>query len=579
MKKIILHNALLAVALMTTALTSCDSDVFDINANPFKGQTYKNDLSSPISVYIENEPDFSEYAKALRYSETFNALNQSTSGVSFTALVPNNEAMREFYQRRGVDSLQQLTPDYVRSFVLYHTVADSITTDQFVTKSSITNLIGESMNITIDAVNAGEADLGAEGHIVEMGIGAYNGKIYVLSRALTPLVENVYDRVADGMGGVSNIMREAIDASGWSNDLKTVADTIVEDGAKKIVRRYYTFLNVNDATFAKSGINSLADLKSKLGEGDDRGVGVDSLLREYVSYHILQNFYSTSDFGTAEGDATRLLGTAAKNQTMMLAIKGEAASLAEKFVFNNTAESARFVADGSDIRATNGYFHSLDSWLPVWEPEQTEVLWDLADYPEIRSIVGAELYQPAEPVSKEEAVRLSSASCFTYEMGEAGSSNTSYGAIDYLTSKSYRTIGADAGISVANNNDRLVFNLGYMGWVSMKTPTLVRGKYRVEISIGYLSTQAFMRNQTDGNGGLLKISFDDREDASVFSTPYTTVPQAYAYGGIWTTELFSEVEFDETSDHDFKMIVMDPAASSNRGFSIQIDCIRFIPIQ
>lgn len=80
-------------------------------------------------------------------------------------------------------------------------------------------------------------------------------------------------------------------------------------------------------------------------------------------------------------------------------------------------------------------------------------------------------------------------------------------------------------------------------------------------------------------GGLLKISFDDREDASVFSTPYTTVPQAYAYGGIWTTELFSEVEFDETSDHDFKMIVMDPAASSNRGFSIQIDCIRFIPIQ
>ena len=88
-----------------------------------------------------------------------------------------------------------------------------------------------------------------------------------------------------------------------------------------------------------------------------------------------------------------------------------------------------------------------------------------------------------------------------------------------------------------------------------------------------------MRTQSDGNGGLIKVSFDDDPAATGFSAPYTTVTNAYLTGGIFTTQLFEEVEFNETTSHNFKMIIMDPAASSNRSFSIQIDCIRFIPIQ
>ena len=165
-------------------------------------------------------------------------------------------------------------------------------------------------------------------------------------------------------------------------------------------------------------------------------------------------------------------------------------------------------------------------------------------------------------------------------MGDGGTKNTSYSAITYVTTKSYRLMAPLAGqYSTAVNNDRVVFNLGYMGSVEMKTPTIVKGKYRVEISIGYLSTHSFMRTQSDGNGGLIKVSFDDDPAATGFSAPYTTVTNAYLTGGIFTTQLFEEVEFNETTSHNFKMIIMDPAASSNRSFSIQIDCIRFIPIQ
>ncbi|MCM1332251.1 MAG: DUF5108 domain-containing protein [Bacteroides sp.] len=576
-----LLKALFTVALMATTLASCDSDVFNINADPFKGQKYKDDLTSPISIYLEGEADFSEYVKALRYSGTFNALNQSTSGVSFTALAPNNEAMRDFYRRRGVDSLEVLSPEYVKEFVLYHTLKDSISADQFVTKSSVTNISGETLNITIDAENSGEAMIGPEGRIVEMGISAYNGKIYVMSSALTPLVETVYDRVVEN--GASSIMLEAIEASGWKKDLQTIADTIIENGFKRVVNRYYTFLNVNDATFSKAGINNLADLRAKLSERNDRDITADSLLREYVSYHIMNAPYGIADFGDAEGEdiVTKLLGTMANNQTMMLAINPVAIGAAEKYTFNHQDESARFMVNESDVRAKNGYLHTIDSWLPVWEPDQTEVVWDLADYAEIRALLaGSEYYQPAEPVAKETSISINKAACFTYVMGDGGTKNNSYSDITYVTTKSYRLMAPLAGqYSTAVNNDRVVFNLGYMGSVEMTTPTIVKGKYRVEVSIGYMSTHSFMRTQSDGNGGLLKVSFDDDPAATGFASPYTTVTNAYLTGGIFTTQLFEEVEFNETTSHNFKMIIMDPAASSNRSFSIQIDCIRFIPIQ
>ena len=87
----------------------------------------------------------------------------------------------------------------------------------------------------------------------------------------------------------------------------------------------------------------------------------------------------------------------------------------------------------SNVLSKNGYVHELDGWLPVWEPEQTAVLWDLADYTAIKNMVDPESYQPAEPTQSEKRTRVATATCFEYEMGESGSKNTSYSDIDYVT--------------------------------------------------------------------------------------------------------------------------------------------------
>lgn len=561
-KVIILYT--LYFILYTSLATSCDKEVFSDSDN-FSG-AYTQELRSPISTILSQNPDFSEYTKLLNYCDMYNALNQSTSGVSFTAFAPNNAAMKEFYERRGIDTLTDMSIDYAKAFVKYHTVKGSISTESFVTKKSVTNLADDDLDVTIDSESAGKAWLKSQGHIIQMGDSAYNGFIYTLDKAITPLVETAYDRISEDAS--SSIMKQAIDAAGWKKELSTIKDTILNEDNKKVVRqRYFTVLNVTNDVFAKAGINSYADLQNKLQANNSRGISADSLIREYVGYHILGNSYDMAALGVMSGsDVTRIWGTSAKNQVMTITVDTLATDPLKVCTFNALGEQAMFTAN-SNIESRNGYVHNLDSWMPVWEPQQQRTVWDLADYTEIKNLVEREFYQPKEPTAQEKAFRINKATCFEYEAGEAGSKNKSYGEIDYVTCKT--------NTKDANNLDRVVLNLGYMGWVKMHTPTIVRGKYKVEISVIYLTDHGFMRQVTDGNGGMMKVSFDGENE--IFAKPYTKITSALP--GVYTSTLYDEIEFTETAAHDFKMVIMDPAASSNAKFSIQIDCITFTPVE
>ncbi|MBR1415879.1 MAG: DUF5108 domain-containing protein [Prevotella sp.] len=563
----IYKKAMVAVAAMLS-ITACDKDVFDFNNDPFKGQTYKTTLMEPISSVLTQRADFSEYVSLLNYSGMFNALNQSSDGTSFTAFVPTNDAMQQFYRRRGVSSMEELGPDYARAFMLYHTVKDSILPDAFVQKKMVYNLSNDEIKIEIDPVNAGQITLNGEGRIVEMGLSAFNGKIYVLSSAMTPLVETVFDRVVES--SESTIMAEAIRQSGWSKRLNTIVDTTYNQERQRVITHYYyTLLNVTDATFAKSGISSFSDLMAQLKANDKESLTEDSLLREYVGYHILANAYTTDDMSVMSGSETvRLWNTSAKNQVFTVTFDEQAIEQADMYVINKSSRPARFVYDESNLLCKNGYIHQLDDWMPVWEPDQATIVWDLADYTDIKNIVDPENYQPAEPTSKENIYRIATAPCFTFEQGEAGTKNRTYHEIDYVTCKSNLP---------AVNNDRVVYNLGYMGSVSMKTPVIVKGKYRVELSFIYMTNQNFMRTMSDGNGGMLKMSFDDDSQYTIFTSPYTKVPKILP--GIYSTTLYEEIEFPETASHDFSFVVLDPAASTNSNFSLQFDTITFIPIE
>ncbi|MDP4278713.1 MAG: fasciclin domain-containing protein, partial [Bacteroidota bacterium] len=162
--------------------------------DPYKDSAYQVYNVNPVSTYLSKDSTFSEWVTILKYADMYNALNQADK--DFTAFVPTNSAVRDFYQKMGVSGITELGKTYARSLVKYHTVLDTISVADFVQLSYTTNLSGDQLSIAIDPDDAGEAVLGGDAKVVEMGIHVSNGLIYVLGDVMKPLVETVYDRVA-----------------------------------------------------------------------------------------------------------------------------------------------------------------------------------------------------------------------------------------------------------------------------------------------------------------------------------------------------------------------------------------------
>lgn len=527
--------------------------------DPYEGSSYQVYQENPISTFLASEEDYTEWVKVLTYADMYNALNQADE--DFTAFVPVNEAVQAFYQRMGVTGIEDLGKDYARSMVLYHTVLDTISVQDFINATWVPNLTGDKLSVSIDSVNAGQAILNGEARVIKMGLRTSNGLVYVLQDAMRPLVETVFDRINDNPD--YSLFAEALTKTGWADSLNRLADTLYVNGEAQVSERQYTLLAVSNATFASDGITSYTALKQLLQAGDDVSQPTNTL-NQYVAYHILNGQYTLDQLLTFSGsDTSAIWDTKADDQVLMITWDSLAV---QPYTINLLGTKAGFINEQSNVKAKNGYVHVIDGYLPVWEPQQATVVWDLANYAEVRNLVPAGVYQPTEAVSSETKVNISDAACYTTEVSASGIGGTTYSYLTYVTCK--------ANLKKAQFFDRLVLNLGYMGSVVMKTPTLVKGKYKVTLNFIYLSDHAFMKNMSDGNGGLIKVSFDGGNIRHV--APYTTVNSTIA--GVYEYTLYNDIEFTTTTSHQFKLVIMDPSASTNSKFSIQLDNLIFTPI-
>lgn len=583
MKKFNSHiiSKLFGVVGLVLAIGACD--------DPYEDSTYINDENkAPLALTMEQDSLATEWVQVLKFSGMYDALNYALD--PFTVFLPTNDAVRSFYAQRGVSSIEELGKDFARAMVQMHTVEDSMKVADIISKPYLTNLLEAKVNIGIDTLNAGELIITDEANtssanVVEREIPAYNGYIYRVNSVINPLVETVYDRVfKGGLTGDANrysIFAEVLESTGFSTQLSKVSDTIAFEGAQIVSRNYFTVFAVPNEAYQKENIHSLPELKNRLmADAEGAGANVDSLLFMYAAYHVIPNSLdwttlitpvsTVNDANEFTGDSTFLYDTLIEGNILSLSRKG--AVDAPQYIFNEQASSATLVRGNSNVLARNGFLHEVDGYLPVWIPLQTAVTWDLAAYSSVKSVVeldkdgGADIYQPKDVPSSETAISIISSDAYSFE--NTGIEAGKYPSIAYVT--------CTKNWAAAYNYDRVAFNLGYMGWVAMQTPTLVRGKYRVELDFIYNSlTQQFMKNMTNGsNGGLIKMTFDDAHEQ--MASPYTTITGTK--NGVYSTVLYDEIEFEETASHQFKFVIMDPAAGNNKNFYLQFDCIRFIPI-
>ncbi|MDR0572643.1 MAG: DUF5108 domain-containing protein [Tannerella sp.] len=563
-----IKKLILPVVVMLLATGSCN--------DPYADFTYQIYDVNPVSSYLETRTDvFSEWIAVLKYADLFNAVNQATQ--SFTVFVPDNEAVWAFYKRKGVNSIQELGKEYAYNLACYHIIGDSISLDEFIVGGKLANrtFSDDYLTVTFDE-NSTEGGgfnsiyINKEARVTETAIGVSNGYVYVLDAVLSPLIETVYKRISEA--GEYGIFKEALDLTAWGDSLNVIYDVIKEpDGATRQQKRDYTILAVSDETFRKAGISSMQDLVATLGAGSDY-INVENELFRYVAYHIIKGNYSLFDLYSFENNAKKRLWGTMADAVIEISLEDD-----NNFYINYAGDDvkAQLIDNASDVQAKNGVMHVLDGYLPVWQSEIPVVVYfDFCNYPEVASYIKSngtegQTYQ-AETPSTEYRTNISKLSCYNVEIGPTGpASLESYNHVDYFTVK------ASSNWTKCLNKDQMILNIGYMGAISMQTPVLIKGKYKVTLYFCYATTMDFIRKQTSGsNGGQMQFSFDDEN--KIIISPYTTVSANTL--DLYNSVIYDELQFDKTSAHTLKISIMDPSASSQAKYRIQLDYLLFEPI-
>ncbi|MCC8174349.1 MAG: DUF5108 domain-containing protein [Odoribacter sp.] len=546
--------------------------------DPFKNDTFLAFENYPTGTYLENRSeDFSKWIEILRYTDLFNAINESSE--TYTVFVPNNAAVETFYKRMNVSSVEELGEYYASELVKFHLINAKIEQSTIIEGGKLTTpTVSENyLEISIDDENAAgginSLRINGEALIIEMDT-TLNGLVYVLDAVLTPLTETLYERLLENENRYS-IFIKAIEATSWQTRLNTPYDTTYTiSGSRIVTKRSFTLFTVSDETFAKNGIYSLEDLDNQL-RLNIYSFG-DSSLYEYMSYHLLQQTYLVENlFNFSEGDSILIWDTQATNQVFTTNKVDEVHYINYNY---ETEEGLSLVEAYTDIEAKNGIIQEVNDYMPIFVPNLITVIWDLCDYDEIQSIVNrygsengiGEIFQQIHP-STEQQVDFTpyKSTMETYQWTANSSSSISkWNALGYLMTKA----GSNGNTYGAYKNDFLIVNLGYLGNFTVMTPTILKGKYKVELFFGYATSLDSFRN----GGSQCQFSFEDIPTSTVQKYIYETVTNNTV--GVYNIVLWDEIEFEITTKHTFKLVLMDSRASSNSDYRLQLDYVKFTPL-
>lgn len=568
--------------LLFVTYYSCD--------DPYKDTMYMAYDVQPAGSYLQTRPDdFSEWIKVLKYADLFNAINQADD--AFTVLAPTNTAVEAFYARKGVTSIEELGQTYARSLAQYHILTDSVQRDEFVKGGALEpkTLSGDILEVTFDE-DSGDGGFNSvyinrEAHVKEFAVSTANGVVYVLDDVLSPATETIFERLS----GYENyrILCDALEMTEWNATLNTISKASEDLAGNKTEQRcYYTLLAVSDEVFQQAGISTAAELASKLDAGTDY-TSTDNALNRYVAYHILEGSYKLAALQTfnQEGLTRRLWDTMAENALIMVSKENNGYYLN----YDGGDMKAQFLEeeDNANEQVKNGYIQRIDGYLPICTTlRPISYYFDICDFPEVASYIGSygkdgQLYQQkigdAEGATALANANGSYIACYDMTMGPSGTSTTGWANLEYRTAHNKYEYTWWKML----NYDQLIVNIGYNGTLTMSTPTILAGKYKVTLYFTYATSMNFMRLAGDvdsqgSNGGLTSFTFDNNPSQSASRAIYASVPNNTL--DCYNTVLFDELEFSSTQAHSLQLVVLDPAASTHSSFRLQLDYLLFEPI-
>lgn len=508
----------------------------------YEDNTYMAYEEKPIALLLKSDPDgkYALWVEILEKADLYNTLNLDRT---YTFFAPTNAGVESYLQKLGLSSVSQMTKEDANYLIKYHLIPGAqIDLGQF-QSGAINDLNATDDNLYIEfrALGLEAVYLNSESRINAFDIKATNGIIHGLDDVLVPLTATIYNRLEDPK---FSIFREAVVATGLDEILKRVYTEAVDQNGEPIQQRFrYTTFAVSNSTFAKEGIHSLEDLVQKLEvpSGSDYK-DTENDLNKYVAYHILAQQRSYADLGAyPDGVYTTNFETMATNELIKVS---EGPS---ELVINATADMQSYIQFVEfNIVAKNGVVHEVDNWMPLFLPERVQVIWEFTDYPDI----AANVTQYRNPTLGSQYNKTFAAS----ELTSIKWSTIPEARPDALIYRNLRP--ADPLYPATLNNDYLLATLGESGWIEMKSPAIVRGKYRV--------TYVWPSPRNATNTGIVSFIMDNQE-------VYPRLVISNTSSEARRTQVLGTVDFPETTSHTFRVLSLD-------GKLITMDYLQFDPI-
>ena len=574
----------LFIFLSLLTFISCD--------DPFEGKTYMEDTISDEPLLnngewmTANADRFSLWIEVLKRADQYNAVSDASG--DFTLFVPDNEAVKRFFDLKGITSADELDVEYARDLVQYHMIETSISKSLFLVGGRLSRptTFGTYLSVNFSEGESSEGSgvwINNAAEVIDLAEETTNGFIYTLNNVLLPITETAYDYIANN--GEFSIFKEALDLTGWGVQLDRCVDTVISEvGIRNQIKLKYTCLAVPNEAFAVSDIHNINDLIAKTGAASNY-TDTTNALYQYIAYHVLnKSCYQEAlyPFDATVMDTTIVWPTQGTNTMFSTDM-----AIGEKYLNYQSFDGIQITE--SDIEVKNGVLHVLNHYMPLYTPPAVRVIWDFCDYPDVVSVVNkmgantgyGDCYGIRPTTASLNFSLYASSAITSYEFNYYNSASRDNWMVVgyYLSSLKMDSIRNNNNFykntAYPNNNDLLCLNLGYMGWISMQTPAILKGKYQVKIAYMYLND--YMSELTEG-GSLTKITLDENEDTSNQVYFYNIKNPHFSETGIHSVEVFSTIEFTETKSHEFKISLQDSRASTFTNYALLLDYVEFIPI-
>lgn len=426
--------------------------------------TETTDTSPNINRFLSEHEDYSLFAEALQQAGAASYLD---AWGTYTVFAPNNNAMTAFLQSEGKGSVQDLSESDVKDLVNLHIIQDTVSTGQFRDgKIQRNSVFGMFITTAVQNID-GESYfvLNKESKIVMPNIRTGNGVVHGVDKVFTKVTNTVMQEI-EGDPNLS-LFTEALQLTGL--------DALLN---KKESEQFFSVFAVSNTAFSQRGFNTLEDLVNKYNHTGNPKNPEDSL-HMHIAYHILPDLKYVSDLAFSSSHTTQV-----PREVLLVKVDREKILLNEEEWLGELEEGAEIDREASDNTTANGVLHYIKDDIYIKQRSPFRVDWDPGDQPELKvaGVYGrGELSFPDEAFFRDITWPNTSANNSPYYNGVAS--------------------GSFGG---AVNGDYIEFYLraAVIPWVELKTPVVVRGRYKVWVG---------WRTRTDDGGNTIKTLINGKE--------------------------------------------------------------------